>query len=141
MMLQGPWRSVKSVVYTVYRRGGAGLSNLVMSVELGVVLASLTDRVLILKDNNDAGSRISSARRPRAQHAEDETDEAAEQADQRAGDDGCAHVRFPGDDGRPSSVGAEQVDAEEQQRHSDRREQCRRGEATRKEAPGEGSDH
>jgi hypothetical protein len=42
---------VKSVVYTVYRRGGAGLSNLVMSVELGVVLASLTDRVLILKDN------------------------------------------------------------------------------------------
>ena len=42
---------MNSVVYTVYRRGGAGLSNLVMSVELGVVLASLTDRVLILKDN------------------------------------------------------------------------------------------
>jgi hypothetical protein len=43
---------MKSIVHTVYRRGSAGLSNLIMSVELGVVLASLTDRVLILKDNS-----------------------------------------------------------------------------------------
>lgn len=42
---------MKSIVHTVYRRGSAGLSNLIMSVELGVVLASLTDRVLVLKDN------------------------------------------------------------------------------------------
>lgn len=49
---------MKSVVYTVYRRGGAGLSNLVMSVELGVVLASLTDRVLILKDNKTPRANV-----------------------------------------------------------------------------------
>src|SRR5665811_2267681 len=42
---------MKFFIHTVYRRGAAGLSNLIMSVELGVILASLTDRVLILKDN------------------------------------------------------------------------------------------
>lgn len=42
---------MKSLVYNVYRGGSAGLSNLVMSFELGIVLARLTDRVLILKGN------------------------------------------------------------------------------------------
>ena len=42
---------MKSIVHSVYRHGDSGLSNLIMSVELGVVLASLTDRVLILKGN------------------------------------------------------------------------------------------
>jgi SM-20-related protein len=35
-------------VFTLYRRGSAGLSNLRMSLELGVVLAELTDRQLVL---------------------------------------------------------------------------------------------
>ncbi|MCR9138468.1 MAG: hypothetical protein NXI27_20875 [Alphaproteobacteria bacterium] len=42
---------MKSIIHSVYRGGAAGLSNLVMSVELGVVVASLTDRLLILKGN------------------------------------------------------------------------------------------
>lgn len=43
---------MKSVVHSVYRGGSAGLSNLIMSVELGVVLARLTDRLLVLKGNH-----------------------------------------------------------------------------------------
>lgn len=43
---------MKSLIHSVYLSGAAGLSNLVMSIELGVVLASLTDRLLILKGNN-----------------------------------------------------------------------------------------
>lgn len=42
---------MKSIVYSVYRSGSAGLSNLIMSAELGVVVASLTDRLLVLKGN------------------------------------------------------------------------------------------
>jgi len=42
---------MKTLHYNVYRQGMAGLSNLVMSVELGVILAALTDRVLVLKGN------------------------------------------------------------------------------------------
>lgn len=42
---------MKSIVYGVYQNGAAGLSNLIMSIELGVVIATLTDRVLILKNN------------------------------------------------------------------------------------------
>ena len=49
---------MRSLVHTVYRRGSAGLSNLIMSVELGVVLANLTDRVLILKDNKAPSANI-----------------------------------------------------------------------------------
>ena len=49
---------MKSIVHTVYQRGSASLSNLIMSVELGVVLASLTNRVLILKDNKTPKANI-----------------------------------------------------------------------------------
>ena len=42
---------MKSLSYSVYRHGHAGISNLIMSVELGVVLAQLMDRVLILRGN------------------------------------------------------------------------------------------
>ena len=49
---------MKSIVYNVYRRGNAGLSNLIMSVELGVVLASLTDRVLVLRGNKTPTANI-----------------------------------------------------------------------------------
>ncbi len=42
---------MKSLIYTIYREGGAGFSNLVMSLELGVVLAGLTGRLLVLKGN------------------------------------------------------------------------------------------
>ena len=43
---------MKSLIHTVYRSGSAGLSNLIMSIELGVVLSSLTDRALVLKGNS-----------------------------------------------------------------------------------------
>lgn len=43
---------MKSIVHTVYRSGAAGLSNLIMSLELGVVAASLSGRLLVLKGNN-----------------------------------------------------------------------------------------
>ncbi len=43
---------MKSLIHSVYLGGAAGLSNLVMSIELGVVMASLTDRVLVLKGNH-----------------------------------------------------------------------------------------
>ncbi|WP_421853072.1 hypothetical protein [Oricola sp.] len=43
---------MKSLIYTIYRNGSAGFSNLAMSLELGVVLAGLTNRVLVLKGNN-----------------------------------------------------------------------------------------
>lgn len=42
---------MKSLIYTIYREGGAGFSNLVMSLELGAVLAGLTGRLLVLKGN------------------------------------------------------------------------------------------
>ena len=42
---------MKSIIHSVYRDGRAGLSNLIMSVELGVVLAELTNRLLVLKNN------------------------------------------------------------------------------------------
>ncbi len=42
---------MKSLIYNVYRNGNAGLSNIIMSLELGVVLSVLTDRVLVLKGN------------------------------------------------------------------------------------------
>ena len=42
---------MKSLIYTIYREGGTGFSNLVMSLELGVVLAGLTQRLLVLKGN------------------------------------------------------------------------------------------
>lgn len=42
---------MKSLIYHVYRHGGAGLSNLIMSVEVAVVLARLTDRLLVLQGN------------------------------------------------------------------------------------------
>lgn len=42
---------MKSLIYTIYREGAAGFSNLVMSLELGAVLAGLTGRLLVLKGN------------------------------------------------------------------------------------------
>ena len=42
---------MKSLIYSVYRRGEAGLSNLTMSFEVGVILSRLTDRVLVLQGN------------------------------------------------------------------------------------------
>jgi len=42
---------VKSLIYDVYRHGQAGLSNLIMSIEVGVVLSRLTDRLLVLRGN------------------------------------------------------------------------------------------
>jgi hypothetical protein len=43
--------AVKSLIYDVYRHGHAGLSNLIMSIEVGVVLSRLTDRLLVLRGN------------------------------------------------------------------------------------------
>lgn len=42
---------MKSIIYDLYRHGSAGVSNLIMSMELGVIVARLTDRLLILKGN------------------------------------------------------------------------------------------
>ena len=49
---------MKSLLFSVYRNGRAGLSNTIMSVELGVVLARLTDRALILRGNNTPAANI-----------------------------------------------------------------------------------
>lgn len=49
---------MKSILYTVYQNGSAGLSNLVMSLELGVVLSALTDRLLILKGNKTPQANV-----------------------------------------------------------------------------------
>ncbi len=49
---------MKALVHTMYRRGQAGLSNLIMSLELGVVMARLTDRVLILVGNNTPPANV-----------------------------------------------------------------------------------
>ena len=42
---------MQTLIYSLYRLGHAGLSNTIMSLELGVVLARLTDRLLILEGN------------------------------------------------------------------------------------------
>ncbi len=49
---------MKFLIYNIYRRGDAGLSNLMMSLELAVVMAKLTDRVLILAGNNTPVANI-----------------------------------------------------------------------------------
>ncbi len=49
---------MRSLIHTIYREGGAGLSNLVMSLELGVVLAGLTGRLLVLKGNVTPAANI-----------------------------------------------------------------------------------
>jgi len=49
---------MKSLIHTVYQRGSAGLSNLIMSLELGVVLSVLTDRVLVLKGNHSPRANV-----------------------------------------------------------------------------------
>ncbi len=41
-----------ALVYHLYRHGHAGLSNLIMSAELGVVMSRLTDRLLVLEGNS-----------------------------------------------------------------------------------------
>ena len=61
---------MKHLVYTTYRSGEAGLSNLVMSIEVGVILAHLTNRFLVLDGNNPptanivwSGDRVNNGRR------------------------------------------------------------------------------
>lgn len=49
---------MKVLLHTLYRRGRAGLSNLVMSLELGVVLAKLTERVLIVVGNDSPSANV-----------------------------------------------------------------------------------
>jgi SM-20-related protein len=49
---------MKYFYHGVYRKGQAGLSNLIMSAELGVVLAYLTDRVLVLAENNTPTANV-----------------------------------------------------------------------------------
>ena len=49
---------MKSIIYTLYLNGSTGLSNLIMSLELGVVLSSLTDRSLILKGNTTPTANV-----------------------------------------------------------------------------------
>jgi len=49
---------MKSLIYTIYHEGAVGFSNVVMSLELGVVLAGLTDRVLILKGNKTPTANV-----------------------------------------------------------------------------------
>ena len=49
---------MKSIIYSIYRNGDAGLSNLIMSIELGVVLSRLTDRVLVLKGNRSPPANV-----------------------------------------------------------------------------------
>jgi len=56
---------VRQLYYTNYRSGNSGLSNAIMSIETGVVLAFLTNRLLTLEGNNpppanlvDYGGRV-----------------------------------------------------------------------------------
>ncbi|MEO1747759.1 MAG: hypothetical protein AAFR27_03925, partial [Pseudomonadota bacterium] len=49
---------MNSLIYNVYRNGNAGLSNLIMSVELGVVMSVLTDRILVLKGNKSPAGNV-----------------------------------------------------------------------------------
>jgi len=49
---------MKSLIYNIYQDGRAGLSNVAMSLELGVVLAGLTDRLLILKGNGTPTANV-----------------------------------------------------------------------------------
>jgi GDP-fucose protein O-fucosyltransferase len=49
---------VHSLIYHLYRHGHAGLSNLIMSVEVAVVLSRLTDRLLVLEGNSSPSGNI-----------------------------------------------------------------------------------
>jgi Rps23 Pro-64 3,4-dihydroxylase Tpa1-like proline 4-hydroxylase len=49
---------VRRLFYTNYRSGISGLSNGIMSIEIGVVLASLTDRFLVLDGNASPPANI-----------------------------------------------------------------------------------
>jgi SM-20-related protein len=49
---------MKSIIFDLYRHGSAGVSNLIMSAELAVVVARLTDRVLILKGNRSPSANV-----------------------------------------------------------------------------------
>ncbi|HTV30633.1 MAG TPA: hypothetical protein VMF32_23010 [Xanthobacteraceae bacterium] len=47
-----------SLIYHLYRHGHAGLSNLIMSAEVAVVLSRLTDRLLVLEGNGSPSANI-----------------------------------------------------------------------------------
>lgn len=49
---------MRYLYYTNYRSGQAGLSNCIMSIEIGVVLAHLTNRMLVLEGNNSPPANI-----------------------------------------------------------------------------------
>jgi hypothetical protein len=49
---------MRYLFYTNYRSGNAGLSNGIMSVEIGVILAHLTNRMLVLDGNRSPPANI-----------------------------------------------------------------------------------
>ncbi len=49
---------MRSLVFNIYRQGEAGLSNLIMSLELGILISALTDRVLILRGNKTPPANV-----------------------------------------------------------------------------------
>ena len=49
---------MRYLFYTNYRSGNAGLSNGIMSIEIGVILAHLTNRMLVLDGNRSPPANI-----------------------------------------------------------------------------------
>ena len=49
---------MKYLAYTTYCSGGAGLSNGIMSLEIGLILAHLTNRLLILEGNESPPANV-----------------------------------------------------------------------------------
>lgn len=49
---------MKTLHFNIYRHGDSGFSNLLMSVELGVVLAALTKRLLVLSGNQTPPANV-----------------------------------------------------------------------------------
>jgi hypothetical protein len=65
---------MKYLFYTTYCSGRTGLSNCIMSTELGVLLAFLTDRVLVLDGNISPPLRVSYGGKTSSRHLSRPTD-------------------------------------------------------------------
>lgn len=65
---------MKYLFYTTYCSGRTGLSNCIMSTELGVLLAFLTDRVLVLDGNISPPVRVSYGGKTSSRHLSRPTD-------------------------------------------------------------------
>src|SRR5262249_51611011 len=65
---------MKDLFYTTYCSGRSGLSNSIMSIELGVLLAFLTDRVLVLDGNISPIAHVSYGGKTSRRHLSRTTD-------------------------------------------------------------------